>query len=248
MARQLLYVANGRALMRERVFRDRSNPLETHDDKAMHKYYRFTRQGIMNIIDLLEPHLQPSTTRSHAIDGRLQIFIALNYYATSDFYSSVRKEHGISISSVCRIVHRVSEVLVELKDEILTFGEKEQKQNEFFALSRFPRVVGAVDGTHVWLDSSPLGELEHIYVNRKGYHSINVQFIVDASFKIINVVARWPGSTHDARILENSEVGRMFERGDLQGVLVGDSGYPQKPWLMTPFRNPRNRAQLSYNR
>ncbi len=148
MARQLLYVANGRALMRERVFRDRSNPLETHDDKAMHKYYRFTRQGIMNIIDLLEPHLQPSTTRSHAIDGRLQIFIALNYYATSDFYSSVRKEHGISISSVCRIVHRVSEVLVELKDEILTFGEKEQKQNEFFALSRFPRVVGAVDGTH----------------------------------------------------------------------------------------------------
>ena len=30
--------------------------------------------------------------------------------------------------------------------------------------------------------------------------------------KIINVVARWPGSTHDARILENSEVGRMFER------------------------------------
>ena len=248
MAAHLLYINNARALQRERVFRDRSNPLDTHDDKAMHKYYRFTRRGIMHVLDLLEPHLQPATARSHSIDGRLQVFVCLNYYATSDFYSSVLKEHGISISSVCRIVERVTDVIVSLKDDIITWGDQLTKQTDFYHKSGFPAVVGAVDCTHVWLDSSPVGENEHIYVNRKGWHSINVQYIVDANYKIINVVARWPGSTHDSRILENSEVGRMFERGELQGIILGDSGYPQRPWLMTPFRTPNTRPERAYNR
>ena len=88
MAAQLLYVCNARALQRERVFRDRLNPLDTYSDRRMHKYYRFTRRGIMQVIDILQPHLQNQTQRSHAIDPRVQIFVALRYYATGDFYSS----------------------------------------------------------------------------------------------------------------------------------------------------------------
>lgn len=51
--------------------------------------------------------------RSHAVDARLQIFVALNFYATSDFYSSVLKDHGVSISTVCMII---SQVPVSLKE------------------------------------------------------------------------------------------------------------------------------------
>ena len=247
MAR-LLYLYNERALLRERLFRDRSNPLETHSDKRMHKYYRFTRQGVMRVIDMLQDRLEPNTGRSHATDARLQVFVALNFYATSDFYSSVLKDHGVSISSVCRIVERVTQVLVDMKDEVITWRSPAEKKREFMDKSGFPTVVGAVDGTHIWLDGSPLGDNEYAFVNRKGWHSINVQFIVDAGYRIINVVARWPGSVHDSRILENSEVGQMFQRGELEGVLLGDSGYPQRSWLMTPFRNPQTPAEHNYNR
>ncbi|XP_030850346.1 putative nuclease HARBI1 [Strongylocentrotus purpuratus] len=247
MAR-LLYINNARALNRERVFRDRTNPLDTLNDKKMHKYYRFTRQGVMRVIDLLEERIAPLTQRSHSIDARLQIFVALNFYATSDFYSSVLKDHGVSISTVCRIINRVTKVLASLKEQVVTWRPAGEKQMEFLELSGFPMVVGAIDCTHVWLDGSPLKTTEYAYVNRKGWHSINVQFVTDANYNIINVCARWPGSVHDCRVLENSYVGQDFQRGELEGVLLGDSGYPQRSWLMTPFRNPQTHAERTYNR
>ncbi|XP_046873620.1 putative nuclease HARBI1 [Hypomesus transpacificus] len=118
-------------------------------------------------------------------------------------------------------------------------------QVEFHAIAGFPNVVGAIDGTHVRLQA-PSSD-EHLYVNRKGYHSINVQAICDANLKITNCVARWAGSTHDSRILLQSHIGQAFEQGLIDGILLGDSGYPLKPWLLTPYLNPRNRSEERYN-
>ena len=83
-----------------------------------------------------------------------------------------------------------------------TMEEVTKAQVDFLQISRFPQVIGAVDGTHIRLNGAPLGPAEHVYVNRKGYHSINTQIICGADYKIINLVARWPGSTHDSRILQ----------------------------------------------
>lgn len=44
-------------------------------------------------------------------------------------------------------------------------------------------------------------EHEYRYVNSKEYHSINVQIACDTNYNIFNLVARWPGCTHDAFIL-----------------------------------------------
>jgi hypothetical protein len=121
-------------------------------------------------------------------------------------------------------------------------------QLDFHDISNFPRVVGCIDGTHVGLHGCPWGGNEYIFVNRKGRHSINVQLICDANYKITNVVARWPGSTHDSRILTRSRIGERYENGELQGILLGDSGYSLRPWLMTPITNPATAPEEAYNR
>lgn len=99
-----------------------------------------------------------------------------------------------------------------------------------------------IDGTHVRIQAPH--QYEDQFVNRKNFHSINVQLICDPDSKITNVTAEWPGSTHDAHVLSESNIYRSFEDGTHRGLLLGDSGYPCHSWLMTPFRNPVGAAQV----
>ncbi|XP_050308057.1 putative nuclease HARBI1 [Anthonomus grandis grandis] len=64
--------------------------------------------------------------------------------------------------------------------------------------------------------------------------------------------ANWPGSVHDARVLRNSNLFRRMEnawRPHPNLVILGDSAYPLKQWLIPPTsENPLNQAQQDFNR
>ena len=62
---------------------------------------------------------------------------------------------------------------------------------------------------------------EDVFVNRKKVHSINTQIVFDATFNILDVVAKWPGSTHDSRILMGRGLRQLFERHVPVGCLAG---------------------------
>ncbi|XP_064862500.1 putative nuclease HARBI1 isoform X2 [Oncorhynchus nerka] len=85
-----------------------------------------------------------------------------------------------------------------------------------------------------------------IFVNRKSFHSINVQMVCNADCVISNVVAKWPGSVHDSRIFRASEIYQCLSQGEFSGVLLGDRGYGCQPFLLTPFTDPQE-AQQAYN-
>ncbi|CAF1239650.1 unnamed protein product [Didymodactylos carnosus] len=84
------------------------------------------------------------------------------------------------------------------------------------------------------------------YVN---YHSINCQVACDHNLMIRSTIVRWPGSTHDAFILGQSSIAASLSNGIYgDGWLLGDSGYPLRAWLLTPFNDPTTAAQRRYNR
>ena len=110
------------------------------------------------------------------------------------------------------------------------------------AIAGFPNTIGAIDCTHIRI-RAPSPE-PYPYFNRKGYHSINVQLICDANMNILNAVARWPGGSHDAFILQNSSVGMRLDReaaGDawLIGKLPDSFDVIILVWCN--FENPLNR-------
>ena len=72
----------------------------------------------------------------------------------------------------------------------------------------------------------------------------------ESDFKIVNCVAKWPGSTHDSRMLRESLIYAGFEKEGYigPGIILGDSGYLLKEWLMVPFMNPGKAAEQRYNR
>lgn len=117
----------------------------------------------------------------------------------------------------------------------------------FHEIAGLPATLGAIDCTHVAIQS-PGGDQAELYRNRKGYFSINVQAVCTASLKITNVVARWPGSVHDATIFGQSRLCAQFETGEIvHGHLVGDGGYPCKKYLLTPLFSTVTNAERNYN-
>lgn len=129
-------------------------------------------------------------------------------------------------------------------------------RRRFFEKYNFPGVIGCIDCTHVAIFPPGIIDEEHpefLYVNRKGYHSLNVQLICDDSMKILNVNALYPGSTNDAFIWNNSQVQRVLEnlhRADHKDYyLLGDSGYPLRTYLLTPLEQEPlpNTPERRYN-
>ena len=63
-------------------------------------------------------------------------------------------------------------------------------------------------------------------------------------------MAKLPGLCHDSFIFRTSALGRSLEEGPHSfddGILLGDSGFALRPFLMTPYLNPVGRHQRRFN-
>ena len=90
------------------------------------------------------------------------------------------------------------------------------------------------------------------YVNRKGWHSVNLQAVCSHDLKFIDCYAGWPGSVHDARVLRNSPLfmdatadPNLLFPGDKH--ILGDLGYPLADWLLTPCRDNGHLTEAEHN-
>ena len=241
-----------RGLPKPRIYRDRTQPLDIFDDAELIRRYRLPRHCIIQLCDELIADLERPTMRSHALSVTSQIFTALQFYATGTFQRVDGDLHGVSQSSVSRIVEAVSTAMSLRAANLIKFptsaAEQRQIIADFYKLADFPSVLGCIDGTQVPILAPR--ENEHVYVCRKGYHSLNVQVVCDAKLRFLNIVAKWPGSSHDSFMWRNSNLYNYLESRPPadHGWLLGDSGYPLSEFLLTPVMNPTSAAEQRYNR
>ncbi|XP_062587868.1 uncharacterized protein LOC134249548 [Saccostrea cucullata] len=104
----------------------------------------------------------------------------------------------------------------------------------FRDIKGFPDVIGALDGTNVHI-TPPTNHPEQ-YINRKGFHSLQLQWVCDSNLLFIHAYVGWPGSVHDARVLKNSDLWNSGPQLCEGKHLIADSAYPLQEWLLTPFR------------
>ena len=229
--------------------RERTSPLFKYSNAELYERFRFDREGLESITRLVTSHLERATRRNLALEPELQVCLALRFFATGAFQNIIGDDFQVSKDSVRRSIFGVADALLCHADHFIKFPTPEamdEERTRFFRMGRFPGVWGCIDGTHIPIQAP--SEDEENYVNRKGWHSINVQAICDSEGKFYDVVVKWPGATHDARILRSSAVFRKFEDGELTGVILGDSGYPNRPWLLTPFASPTTPPEHRYNK
>ena len=215
--------------------------------------FQVTRETFHFICTAVAPVIQrQDTTLQAAIPIETRTAIGLWRLATGDSYRSCGLMFGIAKSTAIGVCKDFIQALCQLKDQFIKFptcpAQVREKIQDFREKSTFPNVVGTIDGTHIPIRAPK--ENHEDYFNRKHYYSFIVQGIVDASGAYLSVSTGFPGSMHDARVLRLSNFWSLAEEKriltmpcmDINGtqirpLILGDSAYPLKSWLMRPFQD-----------
>lgn len=185
--------------------------------------------------------LQRNTLRSHALSPREEILITLHFMGNGSQYHVNGQTHGIHKSTICRCVHRVCYLITfRLMALFIRWPSDGRYIDRLFReKAGFPHVKGIVDGTLVYIDAPSVDE--PAYVCRNNRHAINVVIVCGPKHEFFFVSAKCPGSFHDSRCLKASNMWRMWDihgwrpDNDYQGIILGDSAYALRSWLMTPI-------------
>lgn len=67
------------------------------------------------------------------------------------------------------------------------------------------------------------------------------------NLEFLDFLSRWPGSTHESKIFNISDLKRRLDTNELNGFLLASSTYPQMKNILTVIRNPKTPAEVKYN-
>ena len=177
----------------------------------------------------------------------------------------VSKVFGVGRSTVSQIVKEFCKTLRKKSSCFIKFPKTRMEvalEIQHFQDSvdcKIPQTVGAIDGTHIEINS-PTGGSKIDYFNRKQRYSISTQAVVGGKLKFLDIATGYPRSIHDAHILRDSALYIQAERNILlteptdvidgykiRPLLIRDRAYPANTWLVKPFPNNLNLSQEQKN-
>jgi hypothetical protein len=161
-------------------FWDNSYPRWT--DRMWVEHLRMKRQTFIYICNELAAQLRKKCTPfREAIPVTKRVAIALWRLATGHDYRSIGQLFGVGRSMCCKITHDVCKAIVNvLLPEFIKIASTEQLveiKDCFRIMSGLRQCVGAIDGTHIPIIAPKEHQVD--YFNRKHFHSIVLQAVVD---------------------------------------------------------------------
>ena len=144
--------------------------------------------------------------------------IALCRLGTGNSYRTTGITFGQGKSTVIKICEDFMET-IRHKDDFIRFPDDPLDvaltMRRVESIAGFPNVVGAIDCSHITIKAPQVNHED--YFNRKQNYSSNLQGLVSATRKFIDVSTGWPGSIHDARVLRLST---LYQRAENNLILT----------------------------
>lgn len=188
------------------------------DSNWWHSNLRMSRSTFNYICSQLSPYIQKQNTQMRdCVPVEQRVALTLWRLATNADYRSISQLFGLGRSTVCEIFHEccsiIAEKLLPCFVRIPTGDDLKEIIEGFESSWGFPQVVGAIDGSHIPITRPIHNQAD--YYNRKGFHSIILQAVVDYRYMFIDICVGWPGRVHDARVLCNSSLFVKASNGTL---------------------------------
>ncbi|KAK2727594.1 putative nuclease HARBI1 isoform X1 [Artemia franciscana] len=225
--------------------------MQDYDFKTHFRLHRSTFDLLLGKINI---KLQNQTRPTSRCSPNKMLLITLWILATPESYRSVGCRFGVCKKTVFKVIRRTIDAIYEMASTTIKWPGATEAQNIISANSStagFPGVLGAIDGTHI-----PIRTPQHssgTYINRKGFHSLQLQVVCQHNLKFTDCNVGQPGSMHDARVFRHSEICTDLQNSTLffpeDSHLIGDAAYPLSDRLLTPYRDTGNltRYQVRYN-
>lgn len=166
--------------LERRLMRDESDPFSIEDDQFT-KLFRLRKEPARHVLNVILPNMN-LTNNVVAIHPTVKYFCTMSFYATGSYQRTIGQSYNLSISqqSVSRAIKEITEVIVNtLAQQWIRFpidgASKNSIKGGFMEKHNFPGIIGCIDCTHVAI-LKPAVE-EHNYLNRKGFHSKNIQIV-----------------------------------------------------------------------
>ena len=235
---------------RRKIYKERVH-FTIENDFDFKEAFRLNKVQVKYVLGKIGARLAPANRRNHALTAEQQILLTLHWLGNGAQMHGIAIMHGVRKSTVCRSIKKVVNIIIDtmFQEEVSWPDNTQDIAMEFLRKGGFPCVCGCVDGTLINIDSP--SNHEEVYVDRYGDHSLNVMMICGPNNYFYAVNANWPGSVHDSRVFRNTAIYRRFEQGWRLfpgAVILGDSAYATRPWLMTPLHsNPGAEDERRYN-
>lgn len=98
----------------------------------------------------------------------VQLLLTLRYFASGSLYIVAADFAGVSKATAGKIIAKVTNVIASLRPQYIALANSEAEQNividNFYRIARFPRTIGAIDCTHIRIQSPGSESIcTHIY-------------------------------------------------------------------------------------
>ncbi|XP_036139699.1 protein ANTAGONIST OF LIKE HETEROCHROMATIN PROTEIN 1-like [Monomorium pharaonis] len=219
--------------------------IDSLSDQEFKEHLRINRRTALTLIDELElsGYIPSHSFGIRPLSAKLSFILFLWYIANTEPLRTLSDRFDISISSVFRVLRRITKWFLSKLDTIIKWPQEQNVKivcDKFFIKQGVPNVLGAIDGTHIRIEKPSINARD--YINRKKYFSICLQAVVDSDMRITNIYCGEPGSLHDSRVLRRSP---LYEAASVnqamlfpnQTFILGDSAYPSLPWLVSPYKD-----------
>ncbi|KAG5880713.1 hypothetical protein JTB14_025556 [Gonioctena quinquepunctata] len=173
-----------------------------------------------------------------------EAMIALWCLANMESFRSVSDRFGVSKSTCWAVLYRTCFKILKLNQifNIISWPSRQRAfdiAEAFREINGFEGVIGCIEGSHIRI--LPPKKYPNSYCNRKNFHSILLQGVCDHKKLFTHVYTGEPGSIHDKRLFEKSDLYNDIQQGVINfsnnSHLLGDLAYKLTEYLMVGFKN-----------